>query len=308
MAVDSARPLLYRCYGLTFASDLALPELTVAGPRAHAAAADVAIRLAEIPAEGLPDGRQLGPFLWTADDRLWLHVPGVARYLVSGGDTITVAPEAGVDEDSVRVFLLGAGLGALLVQRGYLVLHGNAVSFGDRCLVCVGASGSGKSTLAAALMRRGHRILADDVVPVDAECRVLPGFPRLKLWHDAAERLEIETGGLRPIRPHLEKYNYPVRERYAGDPLPVRWVYVLGSHHRPELQSEVITGMDRFRPLRDNTYRVRYMEGMALKAEHLRLCGVLAGRIRLTRVTRPERGFDLDGLVDHILDDIAANP
>ena len=66
--------------------------------------------------------------------------------------------------------------------------------------------------------------------------------------------------------------------------------------------------MDRFRPLRNNTYRVRFLEGMALKAEHLRLCGKLAGRVHLTRVTRPEHGFDLDGLMDRILADAAANP
>ena len=69
-----------------------------------------------------------------------------------------------------------------------------------------------------------------------------------------------------------------------------------------------MTGMGRFAPLRQNTYRVRYMEGMALKAEHLRLCGVLAGRVHLARVARPEEGFDVAGLADRILDDLAANP
>jgi len=188
------------------------------------------------------------------------------------------------------------------------VLHGNAIRIGDACMVCVGPSGSGKSTLAAALMQRGHEILADDVVPVDDECRVLPGFPRLKLWEDAAGRLDIETAGLRRIRPDLEKFNYPVHDRYAGRPLPVRWVYILGSHHMSETLFEPIGGMDRFQPLRNNTYRVRFLEGMALKAEHLRLCGRLAGRVHLTRVTRPEHGFDLDALVGRILDDVAEHP
>jgi hypothetical protein len=305
---DPKATTVYLCYGLTIASDLPLPELLDGLPQSAAGDADVRIRLAPVPSDSLPGAEQLGPYLWAGGDRLLLRVPGVASYLVSGGDSIIVESEDGIDEDSVRVFLLGSALGALLFQRGLLVLHGNAVRVGDGCLVCVGPSGSGKSTLAAAFMRRGYDILADDVVPVDASRRVLPGFPRLKLWEDVAERLDIETAGLRRIRPNLQKYNFPVHDRYAGEPLPARWVYVLGTHREDETLLEPVAGMARFRPLRNNTYRVRYMEGMALKAQHLRLCGALATQVRLARVTRPERGFDLDGLVDLILADIAANP
>jgi hypothetical protein len=189
-----------------------------------------------------------------------------------------------------------------------LVLHGNAIRIGDRCMVCVGASGAGKSTLAAGFLRRGYALLADDVIPVDAGCRALPGFPRIKLWQDTADRLRIDTAGLRRIRPDLEKFNYPLASRFAGAPLPIRWVYILGSHPLPEIRVEAIRGLERFVPLRNNTYRVRFLEGMALRREHLQLCGKLAGRIHLTRITRSEHGFDLDALVDRILADVAANP
>lgn len=307
MIADPAEPYRYSCYGLTVASDLALPELLPARAE-EAGPADVRVVLGGIPAGGLPGAEQLGPFLWAGEAGLSLEVPGVARYLVRGGDSVLVDPEPGVDEDSVRVFLLGSALGALLFQRGFLVLHGNAVAVGDGCVVFVGPSGAGKSTLAAAFLRRGHRILADDVVPVDAGCRVLPGFPRLKLWEDAAEKLDIETEGLRRIRPHLHKYDYPIHDRYAGDPLPARWVYVLAAHHRDETTFEAVAGFERFRPLRQNTYRVRYMDGMSLRKQHMSLCGALAGRVHLARVTRPEHGFDVDRLVDLILADIDAHP
>lgn len=298
---------LYECYGLTIASDLDLPELVEARGAAAPGGADVSVRLGQVPPCGLDGGTQIGPFLWAGPDRLCLQVPGVARYLVRGGDTVVVEPADGIDEDSVRVFLLGSALGALLFQRGLLVLHGDAIAVDGRCLVFVGPSGSGKSTLAAALLRRGYDIVADDVVPVDAACRVLPGFPRLKLWEDAAARLDIETAGLRRIRPHLHKYDFPVRDRYAGEPLPVRWVYLLRTHPTADTVLEEITGMRRFRPLRNNTYRLRFMDGMALSEDHLRLCGALAGRVHMARVTRPDHGFDLDGLVDRVLVDLAAH-
>lgn len=298
----------YSCYGLNLASDLELPELRESPAPAAPARADVEIRLGAIPPGGLPGGRQLGPYLWVQASALWLEVPGVARFLVSDGQRIVIDPAPGVDEDSVRVFLLGSALGALLFQRGFLVLHGNAIRIGDQCLVCVGHSGAGKSTLAAGFLGRGHQLLADDVVPVDAECRAVPGFPRIKLWRDTTQHLGIDTDPLRRIRPELEKFNYPLAAPYTGEPLPIRWVYILGTHLQPGIQLDAIHGMDRFAPLRRNTYRVRFLEGMALNARHLGLCGQLAGRIHLRRVTRPERGFELDALMDRILDDIAAHP
>lgn len=299
--------MFFSAYGLRFKSDLDLPELNAADHVDLAASHDVEILKAPVSPNGLEGGAPLGPYLWANSESLWLHIPHVARFLVTGGHRITVDPEPGIDEESIRVFLLGSAMGALLFQRGYLVLHGNAIRIGHQCMICVGHSGAGKSTLAAAFLQRGYEILADDVVPIDSECRALPGFPRIKLWQDTADKLGIDTQGLRRIRPDLEKFNFPMAVG-TEEPLPVRWVYILGSHHNPETLFEPIRGLDRFTPLRNNSYRVRYMDGMALKKDHLKLCGKLAGRIHLTRITRPEQGFELDGLVDRILSDIQANP
>jgi len=302
-------PILHQAYNLVIQTELALPELPIV-PTAEGVChePDVRISFTAVSPGGLDGARQLGPFLWASPESLWLQVPGVARFLISHGNTISIDPEPGIDEDSIRVFLLGSALGALLFQRGYLVLHGNAIRIGDQCMVCVGQSGAGKSTLAAGFLQRGHEILADDVVPVDDQCRAVPGFPRIKLWRDAAERLEIDTAPLSRIRPETEKFNYPLTAQFGDQPLPIRWIYILNSHNSPDTLFEPIQGMQRFIPLRNNTYRVRFLNGMALQGEHLQLCGQLAGRIRLARVTRPQQGFELDQLVDRLLADIAENP
>ena len=296
----------YTSYGLNIRSEIALPELRTC---THAPGdTDVQIRMGRVSGDGLENGKQLGPFLWVTPEALWLEVPKVARFMVRDGREIVIHPMPGIDEDSIRVFLLGSAFGALLFQRGFLVLHGNAIRIGDQCMICVGPSGAGKSTLAAGFMRRGHEILADDVVPLDAECRAVPGFPRLKLWRDTVEHLDIDAEPLKRIRPQTEKFNYPLIQQFAGHPLPVRWVYILGTHTEPDTLFEPISGMDRFQPLHNNTYRVRFLQGMALKGEHLKLCGQLAGRVRLARITRPMHGFDLDALMDRILTDVADNP
>jgi hypothetical protein len=300
--------MLYTTYELIIKSELILPELIPLNDNNIEEGVDVAITVSAVDNAGLANGKQLGPFLWVTPTQLWLQVPNVARFLVENGKQITIDPEPGIDEDSVRVFLLGSAFGALLFQRGYLVLHGNAIRIGDQCLICVGQSGAGKSTLAAGFMQRGYPVLADDVVPVDAECRALPGFPRIKLWQDVADKLEIDTSNLQRVRPNLEKFNYPIHSDEVNKPLPIRWIYILGTDHIDTMHTESIKGMERFQPLYNNTYRVRFLNGMALKPQHLQLCGQLASRIHLSRLIRPRVEFTLDEMIDTILDDIDKNP
>ena len=297
---------LYRAYGLTIDSELELPELRPA-PHGASDTPDLTVRRDAVPAGELPTGQQITPYLWADSQSVRLSIPGVAHFFISGGDTITVDPAPGVDADSVRLFLLGSALGSALFQRGYLVLHGNAVQVGERCMCCLGVSGAGKSTLAAGFWRRGHAVLADDVVAVDAQCRALPAFPRIKLWQDSADQLNVDTAKLRRIRPIEAKFNLPIPAP-ADTALPIRWVYILDSHEGPDLRLEHVSGLAKFAPLHDNTYGVRIVEGMSLRSEHLRLCGQLAGRIRLVKVTRPRQGFRLNDLIDALLADMAQNP
>jgi hypothetical protein len=298
----------YHCYNLTIASEIVLPELLSAPIESRQEDVDVHIRVGSVPEDGLWQGQQIRPFLWMRGRDFLLQVPAIARYLVLDGKEIIVDPEPGIDEDSIRLFLLGSAFGGLLLQRGLLVMHGNAIRVGDRCMVCIGQAGAGKSTLAAGFMQRGYPVISDDVVPVDSHCRALPGFPRIKLWQDAADKLLIETGDLRRICPEMEKFHFPVASQNSPPPLPIRWVYILGKGAVETVEIEPIHGMRRFQQLYDNNYRLRLLHGMALGPDTLKLCGALAGRVRLASVTRPQDGFTVDPIIDALLADMAENP
>lgn len=294
---------IYQLYGLTIQSDLLLPELLYSESLTNTQP-DVQIYAGTVPAEGLTEGKDLGIFLQTTPEQLWLAVPGVARFLIRYGREIIYEPLDGADDDSIRVFMLGSCMGALLFQRGFLVLHGNAFEVDGHCVMCVGDSGAGKSTLAAEMMRRGHRILADDVCPVDAEANAIPGMPRIKLWQDSADRLGINTSELRPIRPLMEKFNYPLNDSYCDRPLPIHSIYILNSHNEKGFDLERIKGMHKFEPLKVNTYRYAYLKGMELSQQHLQQCGKLAAKIYLSRLYRPKGSFQLEQLADFILEDL----
>ena len=300
-AIPNVGAKFYRAYGFVIESDLELPELwRYAGSPSPA---DVRIRLAPAPREALAAGADFGPFFRMSATGVWFDMPAVAEFLITDGAEIVVAPKPNADDASVRLFLLGSAFGAALVQRNLLTLHGNAVRIGDRCLICVGDSGAGKSTLAAAFMRRGYDVLSDDVAPIDANGCAIPGFPRIKLWQDAAQNLGIETQGLTRIRPEFDKYNVPLKAQ-EGEPAPVAWIYALTKGPSADLDIERVTGAGKYKLLYDYTYRMEFIQGMKRQAEHLRRCGELAPRIAMSRVVRPEAGYDVDRLIDRLLEDI----
>jgi hypothetical protein len=296
----------HHCYGLVLDSELPLLDL---GPDLGPAAAEtpgaeiVTIRrgaLAGRPASA--DPLPLG--LWREGDRLGLDVPGTASYLVQGGREVVVDADADADPRTVRLFLLGTVMGGLMMQRGHLVLHGNAFRVGDACAVVVGRSGAGKSTLAAELQRRGLDVLADDVVPVDRDGNALPGYPRIKLWEDAVTRLGVDPAGLERVAQAVDKFQLPI-ERTWTEPLPLRWVYVLERHEGDDLTITPVGGMETFGLLHEHTYRNELVHGDAVVREHLDLCGRVASLSRISRVTRPARSMTAEATADAILSDIA---
>lgn len=76
-----------------------------------------------------------------------------------------------------------------LELNGYLVLHASAIALGSKAYVFTAYSGRGKSSLAGGLVQRGGQFIADDRVVIDTRSDpylVLPGYPVLRLWADAA--------------------------------------------------------------------------------------------------------------------------
>ncbi|WP_124079568.1 hypothetical protein [Pigmentiphaga humi] len=291
----------FTAFDLLIRSDLELPELLPCTGRASETP-DVVLR---VDAADAPGGRRTGPFTRIGGDWFSLEVPGIARYLVERGAQVSIDPSPGADAAAVRLFLLGPVISALLAQRGLTVLRGAAVRVGEQCMVCAGASGGGKSTVAAALMLRGHQVLADDVVAVDGQGRVLPGLARLKLWADAARALGIDTAALSPVRPGMERFSLPLGASLAERALPVRSVYALaGIEGATALRVQAVRGMQRFGMLKALAYQPGLMEYFVREDRALLHTGGLGARVGIASVERPARGMDVNVLAEYLLDDM----
>lgn len=261
----------YRAYGLSIDSELPLPELV----EDDRPAPDVTIRLGALAWPLAGAGSAASP---ATDSEVSVRYEGVGAFRVRRGREITVAPMRGAGEGAVRFHLLSRGLAILLHQRGGLVLHGSAVAVGDRAVVLLGAWGQGKSTLAAALWRRGHHLLTDDVaalVVADDRVDVLPSFPQIRLADGAGKR------------------GFRVEQGFSATPVPLGRVYELADGPGPV--AAPLSPREAFATLARHRYLSPLLLGPAATRARFRGFLEVARRVPFSRLVIPRT---LDALPD----------
>jgi hypothetical protein len=264
----------YRICGLTVASEL---DLSVAAgeeePGADARVADVVIRRGSVP-NNLEQAKQTGPTWQVTDRQVLLLLPGVARFLMTEGREIAVEPEGNGVDENFRIFLLGSAMGALMHQRGALVLHAGAVAVNGEGVLFCGPSGAGKSSLVAALCASGYPLITDDVCLLhrgpSGRPMVSPDGRRLKLWADAIENLPLSAGSDIAVRPGIQKYWVEPPTPALRTAVPIRAVYFLRVEAPPyRIGIETLSVLEAVVLMRDNAYRPRLVRVLRQEAEWL---------------------------------------
>ena len=296
----------YTAFGLTIQSEILFRELLSIPYLVENDVYDITIKLGSVDPHGitgLPPPK--GVYYQVTPSELWLHVPDVARFRVTHGQQMIIEPLTNADEDSIRLFVLGSCMGALLMQRNLFLLHGNAISINDvHCVSFVGYSGVGKSTVSGAFFRRGYSILADDICAINTQGRVMPSFPQMKLCADAAQQLQIDTRSLSRVMPSLNKFAVPLGGQFHPVACPLKMVYVLETHHQDTITIMPLVGMEKLGALQHNLYRPQFLNERESVYTALKQCMQIASQIDVARITRPIKGFKLDELVDVIEADL----
>lgn len=236
-----------------------------------------------------------------AGDTFGLQVPGVAYYQVTP-NRIAISPQPDADDRSVRAFLFGSAIGALLQLRGLMVLHGSAVALpnGEAAVFC-GHSTAGKSTLAAALAAKGYAALADDLTAIrfeaDGSAWCLPGLARTKLWRDALDTLGLadRTSPSTRVMPEIDKHS--IHLTTSAKPARLRRFYELQTAEGGALSFSPASGMNKLNLLLNHAYRPAYLQLMDRQSTLLRQAALLAPQILASRIVRPRGEPTLDGIV-----------
>jgi len=288
---------LHTAFGLEIESELSLPWLLPGSGRPS----DVSIRYGSVPT-ALTDPLGDGGYFQANRDVFLFKVRDVARYLVVKGREIWIDRVPDCSEDLLRTYLLGSIFGAMMHQRRLLVMHASSIRTARGAVLFVGPRGHGKSTLLAALIRRGHPMLADDVTAIDVETPSAPlafsSFPRMRLSADSAAQLGLQVGSC-PRIPSSNKFLVPV-DRFCSEPQPVHAVYALDIHEAPDIRLEPVDSLQRFAIVGKNTYRTNFLQALGLRQMHFQAAANVAKAVQMRRITRPASPFLLDELVDRL--------
>jgi hypothetical protein len=291
----------YSVFGLNIQSEIEISELvtTFSNP-------DVIIRLGKVP-ESLGEKSFKGVCFEAIPGTLIIEAKNIARYIIIEGKEIIIEPEPNAKESSIRLFLLGSAMGALLHQRGILPIHGNGIQFNETGILFAGISGAGKSTLAAMMALRGFMPITDDISAIGFENDnpvILPGIPHLKLWNDSIQKMKLKTDGLKKVRDELEKYYYPTNNVFANKTIPLKKIYIMNINQQEGIALKSISGIEKFTVLKNHTYRYNYLKSMNLEENHFGLVTKLASKIEISRLFRNRKGFDAGELADFVIQDL----
>jgi hypothetical protein len=277
----------YRVYGLVVASDSEIPELErllVSDRRTP----DVVLSLKPLEMGVI---RDLTPILNSSrpDGTPWLVCSKTSGgYLLSfadhaefwvgraRGQVICVRTRGEIPDNTLRHLLLDQAFPFVLNVLGKHPIHATAVSVRGGVCAFIGPAGSGKSTLAASLLVEGHKLFADDCLPlIQARGKILavPAYPGLRLWRDVSDAMGISGRSDVKVSHYSEKSRMVAfSTRFASKPAPLVRIYAVerdddatSSTAPPSI--EPLLGRDALLPLIRASYSFDVTDRRALKRD-----------------------------------------
>lgn len=295
------RKVLYSAFGLSVISEIPLPELPYLSTEGQA---DVEIKIADLSKIWLRLSAEEDTFV-VRENFVMFYAPDIAVFSVQEGKVIKVSPVGNGCEDEIRLYLLGTCMGALLMQRKTLPLHGSAIAVNGKAYALIGERGAGKSTFAAALLRNGCKLLSDDVIAVSpGENNVLhvtPSYPQQKLWENSLNAFGMDPDQYSPLFRRETKYAVPVHSDYLSEPMPLAGVFELIKTDKESLTVIPIEGLERLRTLYVHTFRQFLLNPLGLRSWHLQTTARLANQIHMFRLQRTTLTFTVDSLASIVL-------
>ena len=286
----------YNLFGITICSEIQLPSVM-----RGSIGADAYIRYGKVPSQ-LKQAKIVYPNIQMNETQFLYDLGKSGRFLVQNGQEIIVEATEEINGIQLGLFLLeSVVLGALLQQRGYLLLHACAITDGNSAIVFLGKSGSGKSTTAAAFLERGYKLLTDDICAIkfdeNSMAYVYPSFPQQRLQLDTLRYLHKRTDYKQ--YPQTEKYLVPVDSVFHTKAVSLEEIYILETSEQPQL---TITGLSKLERIPYFYQHLAFPQFVTYKnEEYLRQFASLAGKISTHKISRALQNQMLDDLLEIVI-------
>lgn len=292
----------YVVFGLSIRSEIELPEL-FSGKDIQP---DLLILSGEVP-DCLENSIEYGNLFQCSDRAFLFKSRNSGKFLFKDNHELIVEKYPHSTDEDIRVLLLSVVLGIVLHCKNKFALHASAVEIDGRAVLFSGRCGAGKSTLAAGFLKRGARLISDDIAVIEqigGRFFALPAFPLLKLWPDSLQSLGYDAAHFPTIRPRVGKKRMDVTHMNKA-PVALGAIYFLSTEALDRHAIGRPAVHDRIRLLENNTFRGRYLKPIGNKRMHFQTCCAIAASVPVRSLTRSTLRFDIDELLDRIQGDLS---
>lgn len=282
-------PYSYTIYGLSIISDLELLMVpTTAMP--VDGTADALITMGDLPSGN--DEKSFQSTYQVEPDRFTLSLDNIGKYELTHQGRIHIVPALHANTELVRAVLLGTVLPCLCHMRGVPAMHGSCVLAHGQSVIISGDSGVGKSTTTAALVARGHSVLADDVcvLALDNQVRVQPATTFIKLDPFGLDIVGGDQTTLHRVPSETGKYIFPLGEQFYPRPAALRAVVELSTADIQTPQLTSITGVAALELLARNIHRPFTLSSAEHRRSMVLLAATVAQTVACYTLERPEHG------------------
>ncbi|MDF1523781.1 MAG: hypothetical protein P1P87_13315 [Trueperaceae bacterium] len=199
---------------------------------------------------------------------------------------------------AVDIWFLGTVLTYWLELRGVPVLHAASVEVPDGAIGFVADHGAGKSTLVASFVAAGHRLLGDDVLPLerrDGRTWARPGYPQMRMWPEQARRLLGSEEGLERVQPAVAKLFTRIGDggfgAFCPEARPLRALYLPRRTDGGRVAIEPVGLGEGVTQLVRHSFLTGLVEASGLTAARFGRLASVVRQVPVRRLTYPS-GFD----------------
>ena len=230
-------------------------------------------------------------------DRFWFHIKDAGVFEVLNGNEIIVTPYKYIDYKTLELFILGTGLGVIMIQNNTFPLHGAFVEYKGIGFGIVGESGAGKTSLATGITLESGKIITDDVMRVTYSNGlpfVNPSYPSQKIWSSTAKALNIDITSSKPIMSRSEKYFIENELIFLSKSIQLQYIFEVVESDIESVQIVSMNEVEKLDLLLRNSYRY-FVIGLSNKLkEHFKDMMRLSNNIEAYIIRRPRNRFTVD--------------
>lgn len=294
----------YKAFGMTIISEIKISELMIGEGKP-----DVKILLG--PVSVMEDKSSFGysNYYRLSKSEFTFDIKNVAKFCVKNGDCITVEIYKNADIETVKAYLMGTGMGVLLIQREITAIHGSSIDIDGYTVIFTGECGAGKSTLSSALRKKGYGILADDISVVTFRDEyipeVQPAFAQQRLCRDTAEILGYDLSALSLASVGEDKFVVDTSDSFRTNAIPLKAIIEIRAEKTESVKLIKITGIDRIRYITRNIYCILLYNQLGLSSSYIQKYIDIAKNINTYSLIRPEGQFTIDEQVQLVVNAVS---